>query len=317
MNRVARTKVRGKQKTTLRPAEEHIRLPAGTIPAIVSEDIWDAVQARLDRNKMYSPRNNRNPEAFLLRSGFIYCGYCGKRIHTATWRSKTGEPRPSYVVMVKGRGHEDCPNFSMYAHILDAIVWDKIKGLVLQPQIVAAELARLQQEDPTDADLTAVERTLAEIERKRTNLTRSLALLDDAYSAAPLVAELKSLGERKRELEAEMETIHARQAGWQAAQTRLADLQEWVSTIATNLDDLTYAEKRDLLAALDVKVKLYRADHTPRYEISASIPLDSAPTSDIALQRGFDSRLWFPASRCGRSGYRRSECPSRRYSSQT
>jgi hypothetical protein len=36
---------------------------------------------------------------------------------------------------------------------------------------------------------------------------------------------------------------------------------------------LTYAEKRLALEALNVRVRLYRTDHEPRYEITASIPL--------------------------------------------
>ena len=69
MNRFARTRVGGRQKTTARPVDEHIELPPGTIPAIVSLDIWDAVQVRLEHNKMYAPRNNRNPEAFFSDVG--------------------------------------------------------------------------------------------------------------------------------------------------------------------------------------------------------------------------------------------------------
>jgi len=297
-NRTITRKVGGKEQSILRPAEEQLILPAGTIPAIVPEDVWQTVQARLARNKAEANRNNRDPEAFLLRAGFVYCGYCGKRIHTAWWRAKSGDLRPSYVIMVNHRGHEDCPTVSMYAPKLDAIVWDKIRGIIMQPDVVAKELARLQQDDPTDADHCAVERALTEIERKRANLSRSLALLDDAEAAAPLVAELKVLAERKRELGAERDTIAARQATWQAAQDRLADLQAWVGIVATNLDGLAYQEKRDLLAALDVKVKLYRHDHAPRYEITASIPLDAAPSENIVLSGGSGSRPWFPASRC-------------------
>ncbi len=88
-----------------------------------------------------------------------------------------------------------------------------------------------------------------------------------------------ALGNRSRELNAERDSIAARQASWQMTQDRLSDLQVWVGTVAANLDDLVYDQKRDLLTALDVKVKLYRADHTPRYEITASIPLDPAPVS--------------------------------------
>jgi hypothetical protein len=38
---------------------------------------------------------------------------------------------------------------------------------------------------------------------------------------------------------------------------------------------MTYADKRLALDALGVQAKVWRSDHEPRYEITASIPLDA------------------------------------------
>jgi site-specific DNA recombinase len=283
-NKYANTKVGGKRRTIERPPEEHIALPPGTIPPIVSEEVWEAVQTRLVRNKAEASRNNRDPEAFLLRSGFIVCGYCGRRVHTAWHKARNGRPhRPSYAVMQSSVEHHDCPYFSISATMLDNAVWEGIRHRILREDVIAHELARLQQEDPSDANLAAIERILAEIARKQTNLSRSLAAIDDHDAAAPLVAELKALAARKRELESERDQVRDRQAGWRSSQQQLLSLQEWVRTVAENLDELDYARKRDLLAALDVRVNLYRADHEPRWEARASLPLDGAP---IVLVQG-------------------------------
>ena len=55
----------------------------------------------------------------------------------------------------------------------------------------------------------AVDRALAEIDRQRANLTRAIATLDDPEASAPLVGELRSLTERRRQLEAERENFLA------------------------------------------------------------------------------------------------------------
>jgi site-specific DNA recombinase len=57
-------------------AEERVLLP-GIAPAIVSPEEQQIALAKLERNKATSIRNNRNPEATLLRAGFIRCGHCG------------------------------------------------------------------------------------------------------------------------------------------------------------------------------------------------------------------------------------------------
>ena len=51
--------------------------PDGTIPPIVDGDLFDTVQARLALNKLRSPRRTLDREGYLLRGGFVRCGYCG------------------------------------------------------------------------------------------------------------------------------------------------------------------------------------------------------------------------------------------------
>lgn len=140
-NRYADTKVDDKRKRVERPAAEHIHLPAGTIPPIISAETFAAVQERLTRNKAESTRNNRDPETFLLRAGFIFCGYCGKRIHTAYHKNRSGALRPSYGVLQSANDHYDCPAFSMSAKDLDVVVWAKVSS-VMREGGLERELAR-------------------------------------------------------------------------------------------------------------------------------------------------------------------------------
>ncbi|MDP9473128.1 MAG: recombinase family protein [Chloroflexota bacterium] len=58
-----------------------IPLPEGTVPPIVDAELWDAVQPILTRNKDRAIRSAKNPEAALLRGGFVQCGYCGQAMY--------------------------------------------------------------------------------------------------------------------------------------------------------------------------------------------------------------------------------------------
>jgi site-specific DNA recombinase len=285
-NQTTRTKAHGKQITTPRPEADHIILPEGTIPAIVTADVFAAVQARLSRNKAEATRNNQNAEAFLLRAGFIVCGYCGKPIRSVWVKDCPNQAaRGYYANHAPQHPHENCPSFAMSAKKLDAAVWALVEATVMHPETIAAEVETLRRDDPTLADLATVARVLNEVARKQANLSRSIALLDDADAAAPLIAELKALGERKRELDTEQDTLLARQASWQVPQDQITSLQAWITMVATNLHTERYSDRRDWLAALGVQVKLYRKDHAPRFEIFASLPLSTAPTTSIVEQR--------------------------------
>lgn len=274
----------GRRTTRRRPESEHIPLPAGTIPPLVDDATFEAVQARLARNKAEAVRNNRHHEAFLLRSGYAICGYCGMHLTTkfapARWQG-TG-PRPQYYLNRAKCNHHACGHsVAITATTLDGAVWDRVEALLTRPEIVAAELSRLRTEDPVGDDLAAVERMLADVGRKQANLTRAIAVVDDPDAAAPLVGEVAALGKRRRALEEERDGLRARRGAWQSSQEQLDGLAEWCRTVGRNLRDLTYSQKRQVLAALDVKAKLYQADHTPRYEIVASIPLGAAPGACI------------------------------------
>jgi len=71
-------------------------LPPGTIPALVDEATFDAVQERLRQNQLRSARNNPNPEATLLRGGYVRCGYCGR---TMIVKPPDGNHGPRYRCM--------------------------------------------------------------------------------------------------------------------------------------------------------------------------------------------------------------------------
>jgi len=312
-NSTTAKKVGGKQIRDVRPEAEHILLPEGTIPALVSREMYDAVGVRLVRNKAEATRNSRDPEAFLLRAGFVVCGYCGKPIR-GVWTKDcpTQNARAYYTCDPASAPHRDCPAFAMSAKKLDTAVWTKVKTIITRPEVIAEEVAKLRTNDPTDADLTAIERAIAEIDRKRTNLSRSLEVIDDADTAAPIIAQLKALAARKRELDTERDAVQARQASWQTSQDHLTSLQDWVGAVGANVEELTYQERRDLLAALDVRVRLYRKDHTPRYEITASLPFEPDMAGDIVSQP-------YVVSCPSRSAHRASahqSCSSRRRSSR-
>jgi hypothetical protein len=60
--------------------EKATLLPAESVCALVSPELWYAAQDALTRNKEMASRNNSHPDAGLLR-GMVYCVHCGKKMH--------------------------------------------------------------------------------------------------------------------------------------------------------------------------------------------------------------------------------------------
>lgn len=256
------------------PVDEQIVIDAA-VPALVTKELADAASLRLARGKSESVRNNHDPEAALLRAGFALCGYCGRAMSAAN----TGGHGTRYRCNQANRDRYGCPGHTIQAPVLDAAVWSRVAAVLSRPDIIAAEVARLRRDDPTKADIEAVERRLADLTRKERNLMTRLADTDDADVASLISADLSMLARQKRQLREEVSVLAEQRAGWNAAQQRLDDLSEWCRTVAANLGELTYAQRRLALSTLGVEVQVWRADHAPRYAIKMEMPVLSPSSS--------------------------------------
>lgn len=252
-----------------RPESEQVVLPEGTAAALVTEAEFDAVQARLAANRASAPRNNANPEATLLRCGFARCGYCGRPLSITKRR---GRPH-MYRCHPLNRERHACPSFGISAPILDGTVWAEVKAFMTRDEIMSHAVQQRRGEDAFVEEIAALDRRLAEIARQRTNLARAVATLNDEEIAAPLLTELMALGEQRKALTAERETLVAQATAAEVDRQKLMDLDRWRRRVAGNLDRLTYQERRMVLEALGVMAYVYKADHQPqRIEVRLAPP---------------------------------------------
>ena len=239
-------------------AEELVAVPNVAEP-IVTHAEMAAVAARLTTNKAHAARNNRNPEAALLRAGFAVCGHCG-------WSLAVGNPAGSasvgesarYRCDERARHTHGCPVPSIAAGLVDGPVWSRVSEVLRDPEIIAREVARHRRDGGIDRDLDAIEKQYVSIADKQARTARAIAAVDDDDAAAPLVAELKSLAARKNAVECERDALRARLADRAADTAKFTSLSAWCSRVNANLDTLSYAEKRTALEALGVKVQIYR-----------------------------------------------------------
>jgi len=266
--RWSKTRRRGKHSQRLKPVDQHVPLP-NVAPALVSSDIATAAQSQIAVNMKNASRNNKRPTAALLRAGYARCGYCGNAL-----RVLNGKGGTYYRCNTTSRDIYGCPSFTIAASTLDAAVWARVERVLTNPHVIANEVARLRDADPTEANVTALNKRIAEVERQSTNLMRRIATIDDDEVAAPFLVEIKTLGDHHKRLREDRDVLLAERAGWQLAQDRLDDLEWWCRVQAANLSALTYEQKRLALLALKVETNVWSTDHVPRFTITMQIDLD-------------------------------------------
>ncbi len=251
------TSGRPKRKRLVRkPVEEWTEIPGAT-PAIISQETFEAAQAKLQRNKKLSRRNAKRQ--YLLR-GYVFCRYCGKHYRAKSTKPKKGE-NVNYVPYYQCPGEDrivsptKCPNCRWNANRLEQLVWQQIEALLTQPEVVLAGLKTRMDEAKEASHL---EQELAEVSRRFKALAKEhQQLLQWALKGFPeetVIAENNringqrdTLNERRVELETRLE---------QARQTvvNFESIERFCELVRQNLGEFTFEDKRLALEALQLKV---------------------------------------------------------------
>jgi len=122
------------------PREEWILV--ADIPAIVSQEQFDLVQAKLARNQSFATRHNTTHQ-YLLRA-LVSCGIC----QLACCGRTSPNGRYSYYIctgkdrLVQNRREEKCPARLIPARQLDDLVWQDLCDLLTHPQAIAVAMER-------------------------------------------------------------------------------------------------------------------------------------------------------------------------------
>lgn len=271
-----------------RPDLQHIRLPQGTVPPLVDPAMWQAAGDRLSRNRSLQPeRPRRNGDVALLHGGLVRCGNCASRyaLHV-TWR----DGRASYRC-------QQCNAASYSASDLDRVVWDRVSTILTDPQNLLREVECRRERDTSGEEIAAIDRSIADVERRQQRMARNVALLDDEDAAAPLLVHLRTLAGQLRALQEERARIEDQRGRSERDQARLLRLVQRLQRVAINLHRFDHAAKRDALLAVGAEVLVYRSMERgedgklrrstgPRYRINVNLVEGAAdPTADPGLCR--------------------------------
>jgi len=229
-----------------RPEEDWIAVP---VPAIVSEQTFAQVQAKLDANQQGAARNTRHE--YLLRA-LISCGACRLgctgRQTAAGYRYYLCRGRTDPLRVAQ---EQRCTARYIPAGQLDELVWADLCALLTGPAHLTRALARAQGGAWLPQELQARQATigqaLGQLERQQQRLL-------DAYLAE--VIALAELERKRQDLDRRRATLLAQQRQLDAAARQKLELgavadgiEAFCQTVRAGLATATFAQRR-LLAEL-------------------------------------------------------------------
>ena len=254
------------------------------VPSLISQETFDAAQARLDRNKQMARRNNDAHE-YLLR-GLVSCAQC--RLACSARMLPTGY---SYYVC---RGHTDalraahgerCTARYVPAQALDDLVWQDLCQLLTEPALITQELERGQGGAWLPQALQDRQRTLraalAQVGRQQARLIElylAEIITRDEFERKrqELVHTQTGLTQQLRQLEA--------QAQKQIEVTGLAaGMTAFCQRLQPTLDHLTFAQRRKLVELLIDRMIVDNGAVEIRYVIPTSPQGEQIPFCHLRL----------------------------------
>ncbi|HEY6074198.1 MAG TPA: recombinase family protein, partial [Anaerolineales bacterium] len=241
------------------------------VPAIVTQEQFELVQAKLAQNRQFATRNNKAHD-YLLRA-LINCGLC----RTACTGRMTQGGYAYYAC--RGKQHpvqsgrdERCRSRFIPVEQLDNLVWQDLCDALMHPESITYALERAQGGHWLPQELQARRERLR---KGQFSLGQQLERLTEAYLST--VIPLPEYQRRRKDLEQRQAALDGQAQQLEASASRQMELaglvrsiEDFCRRIQPILADASFEQKRQLVELLIDRVVVTHDEVEIRYVIPTS-----------------------------------------------
>ncbi|MHB8896740.1 MAG: recombinase family protein [Candidatus Geothermincolia bacterium] len=251
------------------------------VPAIVDEALFAAVQTQLEENRQR--KRDRPQRGQYLLQGLVVCKCCGYGCYgKPTSRASSKGPIPYAYYRCTGSdayrfgGERLCWNKQVRTDLLDAAVWEDVRGLLAEPGRIRVEYERRRQRTKR-GDAREVDQVMKLIQQVKKSISR----LIDAYGEGLLEKsefEPRIGAARERLSRLEDERKRAADGENQESELRLVigQLEEFAASVREGLREPAWETQREVIRSLVKQVEIDEGEVHIVYRVSPS-PFEGRP----------------------------------------
>ncbi len=267
------------------PREEWISVP---VPALVSEELFAAVQGQLEENRQRARQGQRG--ARYLLQGLVLCQHCGyayygKPVSSSAARGKVRDYAYYRCIgtdAYRFGGERVCQNSQVRTDLLDVTVWQEVCALLEDPQRVEQEYRRRLV--PPDTD----ERS--GVDSQVSKLRQGLARLIDSYAEgliekAEFEPRIGRLRERIAALEEQAQQLAQAEALQEDLRVIIGRLEEFAASVKGGLAEADWSTRRELIRAVVKRVEIGQEEVNVVFRVSPD-PFVESPDRGILQHCG-------------------------------
>lgn len=242
-------KVNGKKKQVAQPKSEWIRVDT---PRIIDDETFEKAQKQLDANWRRSKRNTHHK--YLLQSHlFCSCGRkctCGFRHTNLNYRCPVRKASTDW--------QKPCPTgFYSNAKDLEAVVWNAVTELLLNPEYLKVEIENQRQKSEkatkhTRDRLEAVKSAITDTKRKVGILLDQK--LDGGFPEDIIKEKQAQLTKTLKQLEVEETQLELTITESTITPAQEQSLAMLTDELRRDLDNISFEKKRLVLQTLQIRV---------------------------------------------------------------
>ena len=242
------------------PAEQWMEIP---VPALVSEELFAAVQEQLVENQRRAKQSQRKTQflaqglTVCARCGYAYCGARASRRDAAGQKRDYGYYRCTGADSYRFGGHPPCDNAPIRGDLLDTAVWGEVRALLEEPERLLVEYQRRLDSSGQEAR----QANLVLLERQITRVRQGIGRLIDSYAEGlidkgefePRITRLK---ERVAHLETQAQAVAQAAAQEHDLRLVIGQVADFAATVRDRLDHLEWETRQAILRALAKRVEI-------------------------------------------------------------
>ena len=286
--------------TTRREGDQEVPI----CPKLVSVELWETTNNILTNAKTRTTRNNSDPTRYLLRGGFIRCGYCGRALIGGKIPSKS--ERLIYKSNLHCRDSDHCPCLSKDAAKFDGLVWAIVEEKLRDPESIARDIdqMRARSSDPTAVEMPIVKAEIKAATAECDDLDARWIKETRERFRRLLEANIEIIDLRIASLIARQVQLEAERAAWAVAQSNLAEFTDRVRAVRERLGNLDDEDKRRGLEIFGVELRVWQENHDPEWEVTLRVKGVILDAEDVTVSSS-TSTTWTGAPVPGIPGWRR------------
>ncbi|MEM7130242.1 MAG: recombinase family protein [Chloroflexota bacterium] len=252
-----------------RPRDEWIIVP---VPPLVSEELWEAANAMMDKNAKMSSRNSKLK---YLLTGLTECAECGYAYSGAcrTYHRKDGGKTLTRSYRCTSRSNRvkvirdaiGCTQGGVNSDVIEDAVWHSICQVLLEPEQLLAQL----DEELAGGERANLQKQMSYIQKQIRNLAVEdeklyKAYIADVFDANEFAARRQLLKERESTLQNELDVLSDRQVTTEqieADKALILEIAEALRAAGTAID-APYELKNRIIRMVVEKVMIDAANQT-------------------------------------------------------